>query len=257
MFPKNAHVLEDASKVYRNSRIHKTSQVPVMDASPRVALNFPINPSNELFDFRFLPSSTIQSDFAEWKRDEIENDGSILVLKNNSEDINFFESADAAFERIPIHKLIMSIRSPVFKIMFYGQMSEATSNEVIIRDCDPAVMKELVRFIYTDVCDAGALQQHCEELLSVACKYQVLGLKILCERQLYSTLTTTNVIDVLCIAEMYDTAELKREALLFFERHALEITRHESFAEMSQSLSLSLCLDIIRKMKATIPSPLG
>ena len=115
----------------------------------------------------------------------------------------------------PAHKLILSMRSPVFKAMFSAHMSEATSNEVLIPDIDTEVMREFLAFLYTDKCDAATLDKHGEQLLAAASKYQVLGLEEVCVHHLQTTLTAENVFSRLLLADLHGYEELKLKALQF------------------------------------------
>ncbi|KAK1662964.1 hypothetical protein QYE76_051123 [Lolium multiflorum] len=64
------------------------------------------------------------------------------------------DGADVMFEvqgeELPAHKLVLAMRSPVFKALLYGPMKEKDSNRVIIDDMQPAIFKVLLHFIYTD-----------------------------------------------------------------------------------------------------------
>ena len=147
--------------------------------------------------------------------------------------------------RIPAHKFILSLRSPVFRAMFSGDMMEATSNEVLIQDFDSVVMAEFVRFLYTDRCDRSALEQHAEQLLAAACKYQVPGLETLCENHLCSTLSVGNVVNILYLSDLYNAAQLKARALHYIAHNAKEVVQAEGFF---QSLSFGLCQEVIRAL---------
>ena len=69
--------------------------------------------------------------------------------------------------RIPVHKLILEQRSPVFKTMLSSTMTESTSNKIIISDFDHDVVREFIRFLYFDTCDKEVLDQHAKSLLAM------------------------------------------------------------------------------------------
>ncbi|KAK1602698.1 hypothetical protein QYE76_017491 [Lolium multiflorum] len=64
------------------------------------------------------------------------------------------EGADVTFEVqgevFRAHKLVLAMRSPVFKALLYGPMREKDSNRFVIDDMQPAIFKVFLRFIYTD-----------------------------------------------------------------------------------------------------------
>lgn len=70
----------------------------------------------------------------------------------------------------------MAARSPVFAACFEHKMSEAQSDRVVVDDVEPDVMKELLRFMYTDT--APNLERMADTLLAAADKYQLDRLKV-------------------------------------------------------------------------------
>ena len=50
---------------------------------------------------------------------------------------------------IPAHKFVLSISSPVFEAMFYGELAE-TKDSIELPDCEYESMLELFRFMYSD-----------------------------------------------------------------------------------------------------------
>ena len=150
-----------------------------------------------------------------------------------------------AEERIPAHKLILSMRSPVFRTMFSSGMAEAISNEVRIQDFDAAVVKEFVGFLYTDHCNVAALQKHPEQLLAAAVKYEVSALKTLCEKSLSSTLSLANVEHLLHLSDLYSAQLLKTSTLDFIVLHALEVAKIEGFFA---NLSPELTQEVVRAL---------
>lgn len=147
--------------------------------------------------------------------------------------------------RLPAHKFILSLRSPVFKAMFSNHMNETNTHEVFIPDFDAAVMQEFLNFIYTDRCERAALDSYSEPLLAAACKYQVPGLETLCENHLCSTLNVNNVVNILYLSDLYNAQQLKARALHYIAHNAKAVVQTEGFF---QSLSMTLCQEVIRAL---------
>merc|ERR1740128_1295403 len=84
------------------------------------------------------------------------------------------------------HQLILSTRSDVFRAMFQSNMKENRTKKVTIKDVDPDVLKEMLKFIYTGVTNEHVLKEKSGELLAAAEKYQIDCLKEICEVQLCS-----------------------------------------------------------------------
>jgi len=185
-----------------------------------------------------VATASAQSDEVE---DDLEVEGmGTVVYDNESTKASALSSSLTTI--IPAHKFILSLRSPVFKAMFSVAMAEAASNEVTIPDFEPVVVKEFLKFLYTDSCDPEELELHGEMLLAIACKYQVSGLEVLCENHLIASLTVNSVAGILRLADMYAADQLKFRALHFIKHHAKAVVQTENFF---RNLNLSLAQDVI------------
>ena len=67
------------------------------------------------------------------------------------------------------HKAILAARSQVFEAMFKYDMEEKKSSRVEVKDCEPEVMAEMLRFIYTGRTQA-CLETMASDLLAAADK---------------------------------------------------------------------------------------
>ncbi len=50
---------------------------------------------------------------------------------------------------IPAHKFVLSISSPVFEAMFYGDLAK-TGDSIELPDCEYESLLELFRYMYSD-----------------------------------------------------------------------------------------------------------
>ena len=80
-------------------------------------------------------------------------------------------SSTESCDHIPVHKLILQLRSPVFKVMLSSTMMESDSNEIIISNFDHDFVNEFIRFLYLDKCDASTCEA--KSLFAIAQKYEV------------------------------------------------------------------------------------
>eukprot|EP01032_Pedospumella_encystans_P011944 gene11944-13853_t len=110
-------------------------------------------------------------EFVEWGRDVR------LSVRNSPEDE---PALLGRYTDIHVHKLILCARSPVFRAMLLGEMTEEVNSEVVIEDCCPTAIKSLMSFMYTGSLSFECVS-HCVEVYSAADKYEVLGLMKLCE----------------------------------------------------------------------------
>ncbi|CAL4997539.1 unnamed protein product [Urochloa decumbens] len=124
------------------------------------------------------------------------------------------EGADITFsvggETFGAHKLVLAMRSPVFKAELYGPMKEGSAQLVIIEDMQPVVFRALLHFIYTDsLPDMDNLggDANCEmmrHLLVAADRYAVVRLKLVCQSILCENLNAKNVVTTLVLAYQHD-----------------------------------------------------
>jgi speckle-type POZ protein len=133
-------------------------------------------------------------------------------------------------EEIPVHKFILSTRSPVFAAMFEAEMVEKKNNIVKIEDLTYEDMKELLVFIYTD--KTPNLVNMAYSLLVAADKYAVERLKVLCEEEIGLHLGVENVTNVLVMADHYNASQLKERVLDFIITHITSVASTDGWKDL-------------------------
>lgn len=113
-------------------------------------------------------------------------------------DVNFLVAdkagSDQPKRKVPCHKFILAVSSPVFFTMFYGQMPE-TAEFIELPDCDFEGFLEFLRYIY---CDEIKLTGNCVmQVLYLAKKYMIPSLTAKCRSFLEVNINVQNVLDVL------------------------------------------------------------
>lgn len=180
-----------------------------------------------------------------------------LLVDTASHDVALICIADACSskrrkeEPVTAHKLILSMRTPVFKTMFQAGMKEAMTNEVTITDIERPVLQALVQFLYTNTCDSSILDQNALQLLAAAAKYQVSLLQRMCASHIAARMTTDNVLEALQLAELYQSGHLKVSALQLIARNAKCLLDRENFMD---SLQDGLWREVLR---AVVTHPEG
>lgn len=164
------------------------------------------------------------------------------------------ETSEHQYERIPAHKLILSISSAVFKAMFFGAGSqmEAVSNTVAaatggsnekststtttirITDVDAATFKSMLRYIYTDDLEAIG-PDSVMGLLYCAKKYAVTSLERKCVEFLNCNLRADNAFMLLEQALMFDEPELVDACECVIDKSGDEAFASDAFLECSGS----------------------
>ena len=80
-------------------------------------------------------------------------------------------------QRFPVHKALLASRSPVFAGMFrHIEMEENKQGIVQIKDLEPDVLKEMLKYIYTG--KASQLETMASDLLSAADKVRLLTVQV-------------------------------------------------------------------------------
>jgi hypothetical protein len=145
------------------------------------------------------------------------------------------EETEEEWVNLPVHKLVLSLRSPVLKTMLDSGMAEANGGELRIADCDAAVVQEFVNFLYAGTCTAGG---NTGSLFVLAHRYEMPELQRLCEHHLVTGLTAANALEALSLADLYQLAELRKRVLTYIGRNATALLK-------SRALSPELCQEVL------------
>jgi len=155
--------------------------------------------------------------------------GDDIIALFNDEETADVTIITANNEHIRTHKLILSIRSVVFKKMLHHSMTESNTNEIRIIDFDGVIIRLFLRFLYQDHLSEETLIKHNTELYTMACKYQVEGLERLCEYSMCRCMSSDNVMDLLQLSDLHNSLSLRRHALLFLKKHSSEVVQQPKF----------------------------
>lgn len=128
----------------------------------------------------------------------------------------------------PVLKTILAIRSPVFKAMF-----ENEQQRIEITDMEPRVLNEMLRYIYTE--ESPNLKHLACELLAAAEKYELIGLKLMCEDSLSANLTVENAAEYFILGDTYFAEDLKNQARSFIVAHASHVANSRGLASMIET----------------------
>ena len=105
----------------------------------------------------------------------------------------------------PAHKFVLSIGSPVFEAMFYGELAE-TRDSIELPDCEFESLLELFRYMYSD--EANLSGSNVMGVLYLAKKYMVPSLAAKCTEYLQNNLDPSNVFNILPSAQKYEEKNL-------------------------------------------------
>ena len=127
------------------------------------------------------------------------------------------------------HQVILSARSPVFRAMFQAEMEEKQTRKVEIQDFNPPTMSALLTFIYTG--KTPSLEEHAENLLMAAEKYQMDQLKNVCVGDLCSNIEVNNCLNYLVIGDLYRADDLVKASLQFIARNKGSVFKSKDWEE--------------------------
>lgn len=128
------------------------------------------------------------------------------------------------------HKIILAVRSPVFRAMFRHDMEESRTNRVEIEDIDGECMCEVLRYIYTGKIEK--MEQLASSLLSASEKYHMDDLKAACENGLYKCLTPENAADILILSDTFRAGELRTKTKEYIAVNASVVGQTAEFQSM-------------------------
>jgi len=127
------------------------------------------------------------------------------------------------------HTNILSARSSVFSAMFNANMKEKEMKTVRINDFDEEVVKAMLDYVYTGKTDA--MQERGPELLEIAEKYLIAGLKEECEYVVADNLKMQNAAAILVLAHTHNAPYLKQRTIDFINMNKEEMLKSKSFQD--------------------------
>ena len=134
---------------------------------------------------------------------------------------------------IPAHKFVLSISSPVFEAMFYGELAE-TTDSIELPDCEYDSLLELFRYMYSD--EVNLSGSNVMGVLYLAKKYMVPSLAAKCTDYLQDNLDPSNVFSILPSAQKYEEKNLADRCWKVIDEQTEEAVKADSFATIELSL---------------------
>ena len=134
---------------------------------------------------------------------------------------------------IPAHKFVLSISSPVFEAMFYGELAE-TTDSIELPDCEYDSLLELFRYMYSDEADLNG--SNVMGVLYLAKKYIVPSLADKCAEYLQDNLDPSNVFSILPPAQKFEEKNLVEQCWEVIDEQTEEAVNSDVFATIERSL---------------------
>ena len=136
----------------------------------------------------------------------------------------------------PAHRVVLAAGSPVFSAMLQSEgFIEKKTNILQIDDLEPPVVKEMLRFLYTDRVEK--MDELAKDLLVAADKYLIDLLKLQCQVALAKTLTVENCSEILALADSHSAVDLKAVAIEFVLQRASDVMKSDGWKELKRTHS--------------------
>jgi hypothetical protein len=163
----------------------------------------------------------------------------------NNEKFSDFIFVSSSQQEIPVHKMILSTRSPVFETMMETNMRESQEKKATIDDIDAKSLFEFLRFVYCGRVEG--IEEVAIDLLYAASKYDVPDLKPICAIALFQKLTNANVIETMMLAELHHETELLDFCIDYVKWNYDDLKDSEVWKDVSQSLYKKILDTILLK----------
>ena len=134
---------------------------------------------------------------------------------------------------ITAHKFVLSIGSPVFEAMFYGELAE-TKDTIQLPDCDYESLLELFCYLYSD--EVNLSGSNVLGVLYLAKKYMVPSLAEKCKDYLQDKLDPSNVFTILPTALKYEEKNLVDLCWKVIESETEQALKADGFETIEKTL---------------------
>lgn len=166
-----------------------------------------------------------------------------LLGNTEKSDVVFVVGEKPRQKKIPAHRFLLTVGSPIFDSMFNGQAEQfcVENNEIAIPDIEEDVFHELLRFLYQE-------QVEIDNSLTVvglmysSKKYMISELTERCLEYFKNKLSAANVCIILTQSILFDEEELAKRCLELIDEYAAEVFVSEDFLNLEQK-TLNLLLD--------------
>ena len=165
----------------------------------------------------------------------------VNVVPDISATFNMEEFSDFVVKcggkKFKCHKVTLACRSPVFNAMIMSNMRESNESEMSIDDFDEDTIESLLKYIYFD--KVASLDKQAESLLAAADKYDLAGLKAICEGNLAQRVNLENAVDLILLADMHNAASLKNYILKYISGSVAAISqKRENIVKLAKNPDL-------------------
>lgn len=152
-----------------------------------------------------------------------------LYLDGETADVQFVFDENGSEKKIPAHKYMLAIGSPVFKAMFYGNLKE--EGNVVIADTCAEPFAEFLQFFY--LANVKLTIENAAEVMNLVNKYGTVECFPVCEKFLMENLSMNIAVQALELAITFDRMDFRRFVLKKVMEQPVEFFSTEPFKNCS------------------------
>ncbi|KAF6153866.1 hypothetical protein GIB67_001099 [Kingdonia uniflora] len=164
-----------------------------------------------------------------------------------SEGIHTDITINASDGSIGAHRAILATRSPVFMSMFSHNLKEKELSTIDISDMSIAACQAFLNYIYGNIQHEEFLT-HRLALLRASDKYDIIDLKEACHESLLEDIDTTNVLDRLRNASLYQLPGLKSSCMKYLVKFGKIFDIRDDFDVFLQSADRDLIAEVFHEI---------
>ena len=185
-------------------------------------------------------AGSLTCSFVDWQTTKGTVRERTAFLFNNSLMSDFMfvlAGSDGTQVRVPAHKFVLAMGSPVFEAMFYGEWAEKR-REIELPDTDAEFLVGFLRFMYCDEVDLNA--DNVLGVLYLAQKYFVPILATKCIRYLDDYMTSGTVCQILEVARRFGDSALEQRCWQLIDDRTSAVLASEGVLMLSRDSLVDL-----------------
>ncbi|XP_075212363.1 BTB/POZ domain-containing protein 6-B-like [Lycorma delicatula] len=171
------------------------------------------------------------------KKEKLTERGKYLLESGLWSDCKFLVGEIPNQQELAAHKIFLTMASPVFEVMFHGEMAER--NIITVNDIQPDAFKAMLLYVYSDIVDLQSFDQACE-LCYVAKKYMMPHLVKICTDYIWKDLNEENACRAFEFGRLFEESILMDKSMVIICAETKHILEDPKFTEVELTTLLAI-----------------